>query len=111
VSDECCRCHLRSTASSVLHGKVMRWPTGWLTNLELAVCCTRRDADIALSVSTLAAYCSAPSSMHLSAVQDAIRYVGCAERGITFGLTIASVEVRCNASLDTCKGTKRSTTG
>ena len=72
--------------------------------------CTR--PDIALSVGALTSYCHAPSQAHLDAAFDVVRYVGhTAGRGITYGRSVAPLEMWCDANFAACLDTRRSTTG
>jgi hypothetical protein len=68
--------------------------------------------DIAAAVGALAAYCSAPTAAHYSAMLNIIRYVGStADRGITYGGSDVPVQVWCDANFAACLDTRRSTTG
>jgi hypothetical protein len=72
--------------------------------------CTR--PDIALAVGALAAYSSAPSTDHVEAMLDVVRYVGStAQRGITYGQGSVPVQVWADANFATCLDSRRSTTG
>jgi hypothetical protein len=68
--------------------------------------------DIAAPVGALAAYNSAPSVAHYTAMLDIIRYVAStAERGLTYGQSKMPIQIWCDANFVTCTDTRCSVSG
>jgi hypothetical protein len=86
-----------------------RYMSGIGSLLHMAQCVR---PDIAAPVGALAAYNSAPSFAHYTAMLDIICYVAStAERGLTYGWSEVPIQVWCDANFAACTDTRRSVSG